>query len=222
MNEYLQELRRALPLLFRRRFVAELREHFASAAERGEDERVTIERLGPAHTLAAQLVADLRGGKLGRVAALLTGSRVAMVGTATAAVVVAAFVALGLLSVAHTSQHPSAAQRTVAAIALDQVGTPYTWGGASPATGFDSTGLVRWTYTRAGVRVPLHVRDLNPDVSRAKLQPGDLLYFDDHQLLGIYVGAGQYVDAEHTGSTVSVHSLASSAAQYDGAARLTK
>lgn len=57
---YLRELRRALPIGCRRRFVAEMREHFASAiaaeADRGvgpaEAERLTIERLGPADALA--------------------------------------------------------------------------------------------------------------------------------------------------------------------------
>lgn len=224
-DSYLEELRKALPVLYRRRFVAEMREHFASAAERGEAERETITRLGPADLLADQLVSDLRSGKLGtagRVAAMVTRSRVAMLGTAAAIVVVGAFLAVGVLSVNHTSHAPSAAQRAVATIALQQVGTRYTWGGASPTQGFDSSGLVAWTYKHAGIQVPSNVRTISANVSRNNLQPGDLLYFNGHQLLGIYVGNGKYVDAEHTGESVTVHRLDASAAQYDGATRLAR
>lgn len=188
-ESYLQELRQALPVLYRRRLVAEMREHFASAAERREEERVTIERLGPAHVLAEQLVADLRAGSLGpagRIAAVLTGSRLALVRTAAATLVIAGLVAGALLSVSHTSRAPSAVQRTVA---LRQVGTLYTRGGAPPAQSFDAAGNLQRTHE------PIQVREISAEVSRKDLQPGDLLYVDGNQLLGIYIGNGQYVDA---------------------------
>ncbi len=78
---YLRELRRSLPVGCRRRFVAEVREHFASAiaaeAKRGvarsDAERLTIDRLGPASALAEQLLGDLRSGALGRVGRLAAG-----------------------------------------------------------------------------------------------------------------------------------------------------
>src|SRR3954453_13195128 len=95
---YLRELRRALPIGCRRRFVAEMREHFESAvaaeAARGvgreEAERLTIERLGPAHALADQLLADLRSGALGpaaRLSAALTATHIALAAVLVIAVV---------------------------------------------------------------------------------------------------------------------------------------
>jgi ABC-type cobalt transport system substrate-binding protein len=103
---YLRELRRALPLGCRRRLVAEVREHFASAiaaeAENGigraEAERLTIERLGPARTLADQLLTDLRSGVLGRrarVSATLTTARLVLVATVIAIAVAVGAVAVG-------------------------------------------------------------------------------------------------------------------------------
>ena len=103
---YLQELRRALPIACRRRFVAEVREHFASAiaaeAERGvgrsEAERLTIDRLGPAHALADQLLADLRGGtlgRLGRLSAAVTTARLVAFVTVLAIAVLAGAVFAG-------------------------------------------------------------------------------------------------------------------------------
>ena len=103
---YLRELRRSLPVGCRRRFVAEVREHFASAiaaeAEHGvgrlEAEQLTIERLGPAQALADQLLADLRSGALGRRARLvatLTTARLAAAATVVVVAVAASAVAVG-------------------------------------------------------------------------------------------------------------------------------
>jgi hypothetical protein len=118
---YLRELRRALPIGCRRRFVAEVREHFASAieaeAERGvgaaEAEREAIERLGPAHALAEQFLADVRGGALGRprrVSVALTAPRLA----ACAAAVAAAIVAGAVFAGKHSSPAPPPTPRRTA------------------------------------------------------------------------------------------------------------
>jgi hypothetical protein len=115
---YLRELRRALPIGCRRRFVAEMREHFASAiaaeAESGvgraEAERLTIERLGPADALALQVRADLRSGALGRlgnVTARLSTTRVLAAATAVIAIVTSGAV----FAVTHSSRTPAKPQR---------------------------------------------------------------------------------------------------------------
>jgi hypothetical protein len=113
-DTYLRELRRELPMGCRRRFVAEVREHFESAVsaeatrgvERTEAERLTIERLGPARTLADQLLADLRSGALGptaRLSAALTTTRVVLAGVLAIAVVVG----VGLVGVRSSSKTPT-------------------------------------------------------------------------------------------------------------------
>ncbi|MGN6798540.1 MAG: HAAS signaling domain-containing protein [Gaiellaceae bacterium] len=102
---YLRELRRALPLGTRRRLVAEVREHFASAADAGEAERETIERLGPARVVAAQLVADLRSGALGRTGRLTAAMTIARV-AACGVVIALAAVAGALLAGRHAAPVP--------------------------------------------------------------------------------------------------------------------
>ena len=115
---YLRELRRALPVGSRRRLVAEVREHFASAiaaeAKRGvgrfEAERLTIDRLGPAHALADQLLGALRSGALGRVGRLavaLTMTRLVAFATVSAIAVVVVVLLVGTRS----SSTPPALQR---------------------------------------------------------------------------------------------------------------
>ncbi len=49
-------------------------------------------------------------------------------------------------------QTPTRAERAVK-VALEAVGMPYRWGGESPATGFDCSGLVRWAYGRVGIDI---------------------------------------------------------------------
>src|SRR3977135_3691771 len=62
--------------------------------------------------------------------------------------------------------------------AVGVVGTPYSWGGASPKTGFDSSGLVAWAFAQAGVRGLPHFSGAlwtrGYPISRNVLRPGDL------------------------------------------------
>jgi cell wall-associated NlpC family hydrolase len=230
-EEYLDQLRQALPLGYRRRLTAEVREHFASAVaaetERGlqvdEAVRLTIERLGPPRALAEELRRDLRSGALGavqRLAAAVTTARGAVVATS---VVVAFVVAAGLVSVRSSSGGPTLRQ-AAARNALSAVGSAYAWGHASRAKGFDAGGLVVWAYARAGAAPLPRSADalwhLGTHVAPKHLQPGDLLFFDEHELVGIYVGDDRFVDAEHTGGRVGIHRLGAPGARYDGAVRV--
>lgn len=110
---YLRELRRALPIGCRRRFVAEMREHFASAAEAGEAEQLTIERLGPAKALADQLSADLRSGALGRAGRVTAALSVPRL-VAAATLVALAIVGGAMFAGKHSSPAPATTPRRTA------------------------------------------------------------------------------------------------------------
>jgi cell wall-associated NlpC family hydrolase len=100
-----------------------------------------------------------------------------------------------------------------AAIALREVGVPYQWGGISPTTGFDCSGLVYWTYGRLGIALPhssYALYDLGRRVARSRMRPGDLLFFSGLGHVGIYIGRGRMVHAPHSGTVVQVVRLASS------------
>jgi cell wall-associated NlpC family hydrolase len=97
-----------------------------------------------------------------------------------------------------------------ATLAIREVGVPYRWGGISPISGFDCSGLVYWTYGRLGVRVPhssYALYDVGRRVSRSRMKPGDLLFFYGLGHVGIYIGHGRMVHAPHTGALVQVVSL---------------
>lgn len=101
--------------------------------------------------------------------------------------------------------------------ALGLVGTPYRWGGNTPDSGFDCSGLIGFVYRdAAGIALPRSTRDLivmrAPSVGREQLQSGDLVFFatgggSQVSHAGIYVGEGRFVHAPATGGTVKLDSL---------------
>jgi len=112
--------------------------------------------------------------------------------------------------------------------ALAFLGTPYVWGGASPAGGFDCSGLVQYVFARRGVDVPHFAASqaaLGAPVERDALAPGDVVYFANatgyvHHI-GIYVRDGWFVHAPHTGDVVKLSRLSDPyyTAEYAGARR---
>jgi cell wall-associated NlpC family hydrolase len=101
---------------------------------------------------------------------------------------------------------PTLGQR-VARVALKAVGAPYGWGGSSPASGFDCSGLVRWAYRRLGVDLPhssYALYDRGRRVARSRMKPGDLVFFSGLGHVGVYLGRGRMVHAPQSGRNVEV------------------
>ncbi|MGY1747364.1 NlpC/P60 family protein [Blastococcus sp. SYSU D00695] len=111
---------------------------------------------------------------------------------------------------------PAAVARPVAAsgsaqaavdTALAQVGDPYVWGASGPNS-FDCSGLMQYAYAAAGVSLPHSSRmqsQMGTAVSRAELQPGDLLFFySPVSHVAMYIGNGQMVHASTSGQPVKV------------------
>ncbi len=86
--------------------------------------------------------------------------------------------------------------------ALSLQGTPYRYGKASPAEGFDCSGFVKHVYERHGVSLPRTTREIAaslPPVNKQERRPGDLLFFNtsgkSFSHVGIYVGDDAFVHA---------------------------
>ena len=119
---------------------------------------------------------------------------------------------------------PPAVHGGVVGIAMQYLGVPYVYGGASPS-GFDCSGLIMYAYSQIGVSLPHHAASqygMGSPVSRDQLAAGDLVFFNGLGHAGIYIGGDQFVHAPHTGDVVKVSSLSDSwyASTYVGARRL--
>ena len=99
--------------------------------------------------------------------------------------------------------------------AMSAIGVPYRRGGESADTGFDCSGFVRATFEQAmGLVLPRRAEEqaaAASKISRADLQPGDLVFFNTlrraYSHVGIYLGDGQFIHAPRTGSRVRVESM---------------
>lgn len=117
---------------------------------------------------------------------------------------------------AEAGAKPEGRVRDVLQRALALLGTPYRWGGSSPDSGFDCSGLVGYVFRNAlGIELPRVSREMakagQPVADRASMTAGDLVFFSrtggevDH--VGIYVGEGRFVHAPRTGRDVTVSNL---------------
>ena len=105
-------------------------------------------------------------------------------------------------------------EQTAVAVAKEMLGVRYRYGGEDPRHGFDCSGLVYYSYRRAGLSVPrvageqyMHTQP----VYRDALRPGDLVFFRTGRRLvshvGIYIGRGRFIHAPSSGQRVSIDSL---------------
>ena len=108
-----------------------------------------------------------------------------------------------------------AAANAVLMRALGLVGTPYRYGGNTPESGFDCSGLVNYVFRdMLDLRLPRTSRELaamqGPRIAPDRLAPADLVFFGsggEVSHVGIYVGEGRFVHAPSTGGTVRLDRL---------------
>lgn len=121
--------------------------------------------------------------------------------------------------------------RELAMQALGYLGIRYRYGGNSPGTGFDCSGLVRYVVSQAvGLVLPRDARSISEVGARVTsddLQPGDLVFFNTLRRpfshVGIYVGGRRFVHAPASGGAVELVDMGDRywQSRFDGARRLS-
>ena len=114
--------------------------------------------------------------------------------------------------------------------AMSLVGIPYRWGGNTPDSGFDCSGLVKYVFARAArVDLPRTTADMSQrgeTIDPDEIAAGDLVFFNTtgrpHSHVGIYVGKLRFVNAPSTGGTVRLDYLTNPywAKHFDGIRRM--
>jgi cell wall-associated NlpC family hydrolase len=114
--------------------------------------------------------------------------------------------------------------------AMTLLGINYKFGGNTPETGFDCSGLVRYVFKEAfGLSLPRRAEEISQKgqrISVEQLVPGDLVFFNTLKRtfshVGIYIGNNQFVHAPSSGNVVRVENIDKSYWQqrFDGARRL--
>ncbi|WP_414039617.1 C40 family peptidase [Acidithiobacillus sp. M4-SHS-6] len=98
--------------------------------------------------------------------------------------------------------------------AISEIGKAYRWGGESPQTGFDCSGLIQYVLEQSGVDIPrtsFAQAAALPAVPLSRIRPGDLVFFNTmgqpFSHVGIYIGGQQFVSALNRRQGVAVQSL---------------
>jgi len=115
------------------------------------------------------------------------------------------------------AQMPASQSSDVLSRAVNQLGTPYRWGGSTPGKGFDCSGLVKYAFNDVDhVDLPrtsnaMASGDHGVKVARGDLKPGDLLFFNIRSRkvnhVAIYLGNDRFIHAPRTGKRVTIDTL---------------
>ena len=99
-------------------------------------------------------------------------------------------------------------------IAKAQIGKPYRYGGRSPRTGFDCSGLINYSYQQVGLTVPRTTRQLYKaakPISKSQLKAGDLVFFRINRRkishVGLYLGNNRFLHAPSGGKKVNIANM---------------
>ncbi|MFD2640637.1 C40 family peptidase [Pseudomonas japonica] len=115
------------------------------------------------------------------------------------------------------AQMPASQSSDVLSRAVNQLGTPYRWGGSTPGKGFDCSGLVKYAFNDIDeVDLPRTSNAMangnhGVKVARGDLKPGDLLFFNiksrrvNH--VAIYLGNDRFIHAPRRGKSVTIDTL---------------
>ncbi|MBU3183166.1 C40 family peptidase [Clostridium psychrophilum] len=115
-----------------------------------------------------------------------------------------------MVQAATVSSSSASKVNTVVSKAHKLLGTRYRYGGTSPSTGFDCSGLTQYVYKSVGVALP---RTTYQQVRKGKsvgvnsLKAGDLVFFIGDQHVGLYIGNNKFIQARKTGTVVQTTQL---------------
>ncbi|BBI91872.1 putative predicted lipoprotein [Serratia symbiotica str. Tucson] len=121
------------------------------------------------------------------------------------------------LSLAHKKRYQHAKQTAMAKL-MGQMGKPYHWGGSSPHTGFDCSGLIYYAYKDVvKIKMPRTTKEMYQlphaaPIKKSELESGDLVFFRIHNHnvadhVGVYLGNGKFIQSPRSGEEIRISQL---------------
>lgn len=105
-----------------------------------------------------------------------------------------------------TSSGNTSVAKAIVNAAYSQLGTPYVWGGTSPNSGLDCSGLTQYCHRAAGISIGrTSGAQGGGGKSVSNPQPGDIVCYSGH--VGIYIGGGQMIHAPQPGDVVKIQNV---------------
>lgn len=143
----------------------------------------------------------------------------------TVSVLMGLLLALGMLVAPTSTPRAEAAvsakvSSQAVKVAAAQKGIRYVYGGASPRTGFDCSGLTKYAYAKAGKKLPRTAQqqfNAAHKIAKGSARPGDLVFFGSASGIyhvGVYAGGGYIWHAPRPGKAVSKVKIWTSAVKY--------
>lgn len=102
----------------------------------------------------------------------------------------------------------SSTAQAIIAEASKYMGTAYVWGGSTPTTGFDCSGLTSWSFKQSGVTIPRTAAQqyaASTKITAEQAKAGDLVFFSYGKgvaHVGIYLGDGRMLNSQNSGVVI--------------------
>ncbi|WP_010286147.1 C40 family peptidase [Kurthia massiliensis] len=99
--------------------------------------------------------------------------------------------------------------QAIIAEARKYLGRKYVWGGSTPTTGFDCSGLTSWSFKQNGITIPRTSAQqyaASTKINASEAKAGDLVFFSYGKgvaHVGIYLGDGRMIHASNSGLQIS-------------------
>ena len=113
-----------------------------------------------------------------------------------------------------TPSRANHSQQQLLTLALQQQGISYRYGGSHPATGFDCSGLIQFSYRQIGKRIPRTTQaqyQASRPIPLSQILPGDLLFYETEGRrpghVALYLGRGEMIHAPSSGKQVKINRL---------------
>ncbi len=114
-------------------------------------------------------------------------------------------------------QYPHSKGMKIQSYAASLLGIPYKYGGITPRTGFDCSGLTMYVHKQNGITIPRVARDQFKQgklIARQALRSGDLVFFETYRKgashVGIYIGDNQFIHSPNKNKNVRISNLSNS------------